>query len=86
MEVAKVSSQGQVTIPKAIRDILSVKGGDELAFIDYGTHVGLIRKNSELDDLAGAGINHSDVSLTIEQMNEALFNEPLSNQALAKSE
>ncbi|MFT4927582.1 MAG: AbrB family looped-hinge helix DNA binding protein [Phenylobacterium sp.] len=74
MEIAKVSSQGQVTIPKAIRDVLSVKGGDELAFIDYGTHVGLIRKNSELDDLAGAGAPYSDISLTVEQMNDALFN------------
>ena len=75
MEIAKVSSQGQVTIPKPIRDLLALKSGDELAFIDYGTHVGLVRKNNELDDLAGVGAAYSDVSLTVEQMNEALFND-----------
>jgi hypothetical protein len=32
-------------------------------------------KRGELDDLAGAGASHSNVSLTVEQMNEALFND-----------
>ena len=70
--VAKVSSRGRITIPKEIRDILSLNGGDELAFIDFGSHIGLSCKNSELDDLAGAGAPYSDVTLTVEQMNEAL--------------
>ncbi|NQZ12440.1 MAG: AbrB/MazE/SpoVT family DNA-binding domain-containing protein [Algicola sp.] len=70
MKIAKVSSRGRVTIPKAIRDILSLKGGDELAFIDFGSHIGLSCKNNELDDLAGAGAPHSDVVLTVELMNK----------------
>lgn len=74
METAKISSQGQVTIPKAFRELLAVKGGDDIAFIDYGTHVGIIRKTGGLGDLAGIGAQYSNVNLTIDEMNDALFN------------
>ena len=34
MEVSRISSKGQVTIPKAIRDILNLNEGDRVAFIE----------------------------------------------------
>jgi AbrB family looped-hinge helix DNA binding protein len=33
MELAKVTSQGQITIPSDIRKYLSLKGGDKVVFI-----------------------------------------------------
>jgi len=34
VEVSRISSKGQVTIPKAIRDILNLNEGDRVAFIE----------------------------------------------------
>ena len=32
-DIAKITSKGQVTVPKAIRDYLGVEPGDHLAFV-----------------------------------------------------
>jgi antitoxin PrlF len=34
MEVSRISSKGQVTIPKSIRNILKLSEGDRVAFIE----------------------------------------------------
>ncbi|MCZ8514725.1 AbrB/MazE/SpoVT family DNA-binding domain-containing protein [Paenibacillus filicis] len=34
MEIAKISSKGQVTIPKSIRELLEVDAGDRILFIE----------------------------------------------------
>lgn len=36
---AKVTSKGQLTVPKAIRDLLSIREGDEVVFIPDGKRV-----------------------------------------------
>ncbi|MEX1255367.1 MAG: AbrB/MazE/SpoVT family DNA-binding domain-containing protein [Dehalococcoidia bacterium] len=36
MPTAKVTSKGQVTIPKKVRDGLGIRPGDELAFVQDG--------------------------------------------------
>jgi AbrB family looped-hinge helix DNA binding protein len=45
MEIAKVTSKGQLTIPKKIRDRLRVEGGDLVSFF-VENDVALIRKVS----------------------------------------
>lgn len=40
---AKVSSKGQVTVPKAVRDALGVKEGDEIVFRVEGNRAVLAR-------------------------------------------
>jgi len=32
METAKITSKGQITVPKKIRELMSVESGDQLAF------------------------------------------------------
>jgi antitoxin PrlF len=49
---AKVTSKGQVTVPKAVRDALSIKAGDELIFRVEGNRAVLARTPDFLD-LAG---------------------------------
>jgi antitoxin PrlF len=40
---AKVTSKGQVTVPKAVRDALGIKEGDEVTFRVEGTRAVLAR-------------------------------------------
>jgi antitoxin PrlF len=50
---AKITSKGQVTIPKGVRDTLGLREGDELLFrVDGGRAV--IAKTQNLLELAGS--------------------------------
>jgi AbrB family looped-hinge helix DNA binding protein len=49
---AKVTSKGQVTVPKAVRDALGIKAGDEVVFRVEGKRAVLARTPNLLD-LAG---------------------------------
>lgn len=46
MELAKVTSKGQITIPKAIRDKLNIKEGSKILFLNQGNEV--IIKNAAM--------------------------------------
>ena len=46
MELAKVTTKGQVTIPKSIRKLLDLKEGSKILFIQKGNDV--IIKNSAM--------------------------------------
>ena len=50
---ARVTSKGQVTVPKAVRDALGIKEGDEVVFRVEGTRAVLARTPDFLD-LAGS--------------------------------
>ena len=39
MEVAKVTSNGQITIPVAIRNTLGIREGDKILFVEEGDKV-----------------------------------------------
>lgn len=54
MEVAaKITSKGQVTVPKAVRDALGISEGDEVVFRVEGNRAVLSRTRDFLD-LAGS--------------------------------
>lgn len=46
MEIAKVSSKGQITIPIAIREKLGVKEGDKVVFVDNGQYIAIANSTS----------------------------------------
>src|SRR5213593_1891066 len=50
---AKITSKGQVTVPKAVRDALGIKAGDEVVFRVEGNRAVLARTPDFLS-LAGA--------------------------------
>ena len=50
---ARVSSRGQITIPHAVREALSIREGDEVLFRVEGQRA-MIARNSDLIQLAGS--------------------------------
>ena len=51
---ARITSQGQITVPKAIRDRLGLKPGDDVEFEDRGDDIVLIpRRRRSILDFAG---------------------------------
>jgi AbrB family looped-hinge helix DNA binding protein len=53
--MARVTSQGQITVPKAIRDRLGVRPGDHLEFVERGDEIVIIpRRRRSVLDFAGA--------------------------------
>ena len=49
MELAKVTSKGQITIPIEIRKKLGVKNGDKILFMEESGKIYMI--NSSMDDV-----------------------------------
>jgi AbrB family looped-hinge helix DNA binding protein len=53
MPSASVTSKGQITIPKVIRELLQVKTGDRVDFVVDGDHVVLRAGTLDLRSLRG---------------------------------
>ena len=50
---ARVSSKGQVTIPRSVREALAIEEGDEVIF-RVEAHRAIIARSADLIDLAGS--------------------------------
>ncbi len=84
MEVSRISSKGQVTIPKTIRDLLNLNEGDRVAFLEDNGKV-IITKASlialcELQDALSTeaqekGITEKDLLNELEAVREEMWNE-----------
>jgi len=70
MSETTLTSKGQVTVPKEIRDRLGLTSGDKLLFtmLSDGTVV-MRAKTRRLLDLAGSLTRPGQPKVTIEQMN-----------------
>lgn len=53
--IARMTSKGQLTVPKPIRDRLKVSAGDSLVFEDRQGEI-IIRKQSAVDELWNRGL------------------------------
>jgi antitoxin PrlF len=73
MNVSTVSSKGQVTIPKEVRDALRVEAGDRVVFVlREGGVVELRPASVDLLDLVGVLEPEAGRHVTTEQMNEGV--------------
>jgi AbrB family looped-hinge helix DNA binding protein len=72
MPRSTLTSKGQITVPKAVREALAVHPGDTLAFLihDDGT-VTVEAETVDLLQLRGA-VKPGKLGLTVEAMNEAI--------------
>ena len=73
MPSATITSKGQVTIPKKIRDQLQLRVGDTIDFeIDSHNTIRIIAKKRPHKDVAGILYREGQNSLSIEEMNEGI--------------
>jgi AbrB family looped-hinge helix DNA binding protein len=71
MTIATVTSKGQVTIPKDVRDALHIKAGDRLQFTVRDDGTVLVRPRT-VDIMGLVGMLKAKRHVTIEEMNETI--------------
>jgi len=73
MIIATITSKGQVTIPKEIRDALTLKSGDKLEF-EVNDHGDLLVKTVKrtVSDVFGRLRQSRPSAVTIDEMNRAI--------------
>nr|VFJ54829.1 MAG: looped-hinge helix DNA binding domain-containing protein, AbrB family [Candidatus Kentron sp. FW] len=72
MLAATVTSKGQITIPKSVRDALCLQVGDRVAFVVHGQGALLTPISKSVDEVFGM-LKKPDISpRTIEEMNRAV--------------
>lgn len=69
-----LTSKGQITLPKAMRDALNLKAGDTLVFSESGNQEYRVkpRKKYTLEDLASILPPTGRKSLSVKEMDEAI--------------
>ena len=73
MATATVTSKGQVTLPKSIRDSLSLRQGDSVEFVLDGTGQAVLRpRNRRVDDVYGLLSPDTDRVLSVAGMDAAV--------------
>lgn len=71
MQCATITSKGQLTVPKAIREYLALESGDKIEFIiEENGQVILSPKNLEVENIFG--IVNTKKTASVEQMNAAI--------------
>lgn len=71
MAIATLTSKGQITIPKSVRERLGLQAGDQLDFVvQEDGSVRLRRRKRSLLDLVG--MIKTDRHVTLEEMDEAI--------------
>ena len=73
MSQTTLTSKGQVTIPKAVRERLDLKAGDRIDFIVNDAGEAVIRRVSRsTKEIRGMLAHRASIPITVEQMDEAL--------------
>lgn len=72
MPVATMTSKGQITIPKEVRDELGLESGTKLDFVRVGPRdYRLRRKNGSVEELFGV-LKYDGPPMTIDEVNDAI--------------
>lgn len=71
-ELSKITSKGQVTLPKGIRDKMGLLIGDELMFTVVGNRIVVTPKNLSFADLAGLLGDPPSGRLSLEQIDAGI--------------
>jgi len=72
MVLATITSKGQTTIPKEIRDHLHLQTGDEIAFYIQDGSVLIKALKDDVRSLKGSLAKYASRSVTIKEMNQAI--------------
>jgi antitoxin PrlF len=71
----KITSKGQTTIPKEVREALQLKAGDELCFSLVDGVVELTAKNLSFADIAGMLGDPPNGMATLEEIDQTVLRE-----------
>lgn len=75
MAIAKITTKGQVTIPKNIRESLHLHTGDKIEIVINNQGEAVIRPISKkVDDMFGILKRPKQKVVSVEEMNEAIKN------------
>jgi AbrB family looped-hinge helix DNA binding protein len=73
MTLATLTSKGQITIPKTVRDSLKIKSGDKVEFVVTESREALIRPiNMNVDDVFGRLHKNRRKPVSVEKMDDAI--------------
>ncbi len=73
MEQAKVTSKGQITIPKKIREKLNISPGDRINFVEEEDgKIKIYPQKKSIERLKGILYRPGQKALSIEEMNEGV--------------
>ncbi len=72
MVLATITSKGQTTIPKEIRDYLHLREGDEIAFFIHDGQVTIKPMTGDVRELKGLLKKYASKPATVEEMNQAI--------------
>lgn len=77
MPRATITSKGQMTVPKAVREALKLRPGDQVELIIQDEGDVIMRPaNLDLEDLEGLLQRPGQRVVSVEEMNEAIRNYP----------
>lgn len=71
MSAATVTSKGQITLPKSVRDRLRLQSGDRVEFVETGAGFMMRPATQNLTDIKGM-LAKPKRPVTIEDMNRAI--------------
>ena len=73
MGTATITSKGQITIPKSVRDSLHLRSGDKVAFVIRGQDEALLKRATRsVDQVFGKLYTPGQAGKTVVEMNEAI--------------
>jgi antitoxin PrlF len=72
MPYGKVTSKGQTTIPKEIRDHLELRAGDKLVYAISGDHVILRAKNKSIKSVKGLLYRPGQKAVSLKEMDDGI--------------
>jgi len=73
MAIATMTSKGQVTMPKEVRESLHLEAGDKILFVVLpGKRATIVPRNRDIRDLAGILHDPDRPSASIEEINEGI--------------
>jgi antitoxin PrlF len=75
MVTATLTTKGQITIPKSVRDSLHLHSGDRIAFVLHGDSEAVLKPiTKSVDDVFGTLHAPSQPQRTVAEMNQAVAN------------
>ena len=82
---SKITSKGQITIPKAVREALNLKAGDTISYVTMDRGVMIVPRNKPIESIFGALQDYAIPNTTLEDYDHAVREGIAAKASLNKS-